>query len=696
MTTERKEQIIKGVASLVAAGVVISLTKGGPGSALPCLTTFIAGTVGNWAATLSFDSLLPTFKRFWLDNSDENVNHHINRALTASWGISLDELLINYIHDHPDVPQRESLSLIEFINELKGISGAEFMRELSEDRDHEEIFSYASSDADQITQFLNTRFHLSDRLNAFSEQYVLTQHFIAFFIRELPKAFNFHFRIELKTGKEAKQAMDLLYFQTIKDLVSQISRIQTVQLDYLKTIDQDIKNSFEADVLTRDQLIGAVNQVSTSVTRNIEIVREKLFELGEQTTGLVNGQGNLLFQMENLNKQMEFQRSQLGRLSGETPLHRFIQVDDEIKTLVLTKGFFKNLNFTGADLLHQYEAVEQEIKLTLDEYLLNYLSCAGARFSERHTFYLNGKKYLLQSLLNEQGYLLYNFIPEIYLPENMFLNNRQAISSIGLIKEFSLQYPKNDILLQALLTNVTGKLHQIIYQLYEDLESLIKKKVRTLESMCIHGIRQLIQDELKRNHIAFAGKNFNFTVTYLQRNDEAPCCYQLDYESLVNLIDCLKALPHPYYSAFTLILGFTSMNAPDEFIFRYREKMHDGVTYDNMALSLLFSEQMNNYHIIYEVEKLFYSSDHLFNIEICRYNDYVLEVTMDHQIKDFVKQALLSLKDDIYEQFRENIDLHQGALAGHFFRNFNLHGNIIKEKIDKYLSQPPPDSSISA
>ena len=187
----------------------------------------------------------------------------------------MDQVLEEYKEKKGGLYGKEANSLLNFINMLKEISEQEFLERLNEDMNHEEIFKYLSPDNTQINTYLDQRFNLTKKLNPFSDEYYLTQEFIDHFKDRVPALMSFHFRADLKKGQEAKQAMDLLYHETVREAVNQISNKEDEQLRILLDIRDKVKKISELDSFERSCISDATQNLLGEIYEEIRSIRRE-------------------------------------------------------------------------------------------------------------------------------------------------------------------------------------------------------------------------------------------------------------------------------------------------------------------------------------------------------------------------------------------------------------------------------------
>lgn len=284
-----KEQWFKGTLSLATLASIVLLTND------TATAVSVTGTLGvvkklfsqlapNWAAQFSIDAIMPSIQKKWLNEPDSKLNHHINLALLSAWNIALDEVITEYLQSNNAYNSEDKKTLRKFLATLKTDAKEEFLTKLDEDDNNEEIFAFANSADDLVWNYLDERFSLTTKFNQYYSENQFAVDFQIFFKERLTALTSFYFRIELKKGKEAKHAIDLLYQETLRQSVSLIGDNQDEQLRILSSLQSTLAstNEFEREML--DSLSEALGILKDQVVFEISAIRRDVGKIISKLT----------------------------------------------------------------------------------------------------------------------------------------------------------------------------------------------------------------------------------------------------------------------------------------------------------------------------------------------------------------------------------------------------------------------------
>ena len=206
MTTALKQNLFKGVAT-VASFAFAATGADVVGSLFP----IFQGLAVNITSQFGVEMCMPYITQKWLSHPEKVVNQHIQKAFIAALRSALQEIEQEYLA-RESVSPHETKSLKEFFAVLTDRSELEYLEATRDELPKPEVLDY-------VFNLNATAKHLQNRLrielDPFSEEYYFTETFITYFPERFAELVQFHFRALLKKGEEAKQALDLLFFDTL-------------------------------------------------------------------------------------------------------------------------------------------------------------------------------------------------------------------------------------------------------------------------------------------------------------------------------------------------------------------------------------------------------------------------------------------------------------------------------------------------
>ncbi len=234
-----KEGFFNGLVSAASLGLCLYL---GNTEKIGDLVKSIGTAVGgNWLSDHT-GQYLKAIKNKWIANDNKVVNHHVQRALIAAVGLAIDEINQEYIAlaaNKKEAKARRDATAV-FSQLFIDTAGERFMEAVSLEFEREELFKYLSHEPSRIKQALESRLGLKELTRLASDADVMDSAYETLFQERAYKLISFHFKEELKKGGQAKQAMDLLYHETIRGHVALIPGL-VEQLDRQLAILQELQ-----------------------------------------------------------------------------------------------------------------------------------------------------------------------------------------------------------------------------------------------------------------------------------------------------------------------------------------------------------------------------------------------------------------------------------------------------------------------
>ena len=266
MTNETRQILFKSAAGLAAFAVASAgFDLSGP------LASALAGLAGNVASQFGVEACMPFITKKWLSHPDKVVNHHVQHALVTAIHSTLAEIQEEYL-SREDVSPHEAASLREFFAVLRDRSEAEYMEATRENLPKQEVLDY-------VYNSIATTQHLQDRLrinlDPNSDTYYFTERFITYFPAKFTERMQFHFKELLKKGGEAKQAMDLLFFDTLNAGLNTLKTDLQVQLELLNEAQQTAGKTLQQVEFYGEIWLSAIRQNRVV----LETIQQKIDEL---------------------------------------------------------------------------------------------------------------------------------------------------------------------------------------------------------------------------------------------------------------------------------------------------------------------------------------------------------------------------------------------------------------------------------
>jgi hypothetical protein len=177
------------------------------------LSTIASTTLVTWGGNALFDLIRSRAVR-----QEEMLNHHLQKALKEAHDWALGELRAEFLAQYPTSPE-EMADLDEYLAGLKKLDASEWMDQLRPELAKEGLFSFVEGQHARVGELVDQ--HVRQALGPGTDPYGLPPYFF-FVLEHLPAKMSYAFREKIKKGGEAKNALDLLYFEALRRGMDQL------------------------------------------------------------------------------------------------------------------------------------------------------------------------------------------------------------------------------------------------------------------------------------------------------------------------------------------------------------------------------------------------------------------------------------------------------------------------------------------
>ncbi len=177
------------------------------------VTTIVGGTLSTWGGNSLFELL-----RNRAVKKEEMLNHHLQKALKEAHVWALTQLAKEYQKDRVCDPA-ELAEFNAYLIGIKKLGEAEWMAEVGPALSREDVFNYVEGKQPNIRQLITDRMRFA--LGPGADAYEMPEYY-TFLLEHLPGKMAYAFREKIKHGGEAKNALDLLYFESLREGVNKL------------------------------------------------------------------------------------------------------------------------------------------------------------------------------------------------------------------------------------------------------------------------------------------------------------------------------------------------------------------------------------------------------------------------------------------------------------------------------------------
>jgi hypothetical protein len=177
------------------------------------LSTIASTTLVTWGGNSLFELIRSRAVR-----QEEMLNHHLQKALKEAHDWALAELRAEFVAQHPTSPETLA-DLDDYLAGLRQLGASEWMDQLRPELAKEGLFSFVEGDYARVGELVSVQ--VRQALGPGADPYGLPPYFF-FVLEHLPAKMSYAFREKIKKGGEAKNALDLLYFEALRRGMDQL------------------------------------------------------------------------------------------------------------------------------------------------------------------------------------------------------------------------------------------------------------------------------------------------------------------------------------------------------------------------------------------------------------------------------------------------------------------------------------------
>jgi hypothetical protein len=206
--------------TLIGSSIMVACGDWTQAATIGAVSSEILKGLGINLGSESISGLLKSGYNYVTNNqSNQVVNHHIQKTLLAAWRESLENISKEYLRENKDVDEK---SLKAFVADMGDINEENFLFGVTESADKELIFGIVSGDPQNFEEKLIEKTKLENGLKPWMELYSLTENFEKFFFDKICNELANNFRRLANEGQESANAMNLIYAESSRQALELI------------------------------------------------------------------------------------------------------------------------------------------------------------------------------------------------------------------------------------------------------------------------------------------------------------------------------------------------------------------------------------------------------------------------------------------------------------------------------------------